>query len=111
MQRFVTWQPAQGGQWSDAMSRSWLNEHPYIFPPARLLTKILHKIQREKVTALIVTSHWPTQAYFSMLKKMAIQTETLPQRQSLVTCAITGQFHPIWKHLKLTAYLVQGQGL
>src|SRR6266481_1254929 len=112
MSRFVTWQPTAGSAWTDAMSKSWMKERPYIFPPPRMIMKILHKIKVEKVTALIICPDWPAQAYYSLLKRQLVQPpEALPQGPNLTICSITGAQHPIWKHLKLTAFLVQGKGL
>jgi hypothetical protein len=55
----------------DAFSIRWSNEIPYIFPPVQLIQNVLQKIQVERVTALVVLPHWPSQPWWGLLRPMA----------------------------------------
>ncbi|VDI21141.1 Hypothetical predicted protein [Mytilus galloprovincialis] len=51
----------------DAMTLSWKGMFSYMFPPFRLLPKILHKIQRDLCKTILIAPAWPRQSWFPEL--------------------------------------------
>jgi len=91
---------------------------------------VLEKIRREKITALIVCPNWATQPYYSALMSSKFHLAfkiiniyltlltyllvvvdmpvPLPRGPNLIQCSKSGAAHPIWTHLDLNAFLVNG---
>jgi hypothetical protein len=68
----------------DAFSIPWGNEVPYIFPPVQLIQAVLQKIQWERITALVVVPHWPSQPWWGLLRPMAKVTLQLGKTEHVV---------------------------
>jgi hypothetical protein len=69
----------------DAFSIRWSNELPYIFPPVQLIQRVLQKLQLERVTALVVVPHWPSQPWWGLLRPMAKMTLELGKTEYVLT--------------------------
>jgi len=109
LSRYVSFYPDCQAQWTNAFSRSWRGEVPYIFPPILLLPKVLQKIYYDQVQAVIVAPYWPQQSYFVTLQQMAVEDPwILPHKWDLVLCARTNNPHPLAERLELAVWLVQG---
>jgi hypothetical protein len=46
---------------------SWNSGIPYLFPPTQLVARVLQRLVRERVEALLVVPQWPDQAWWPML--------------------------------------------
>jgi len=109
LSRYVSFYPDCQAQWTNAFSKSWLGELPYIYPPTILLPRVLQKIYYERVRAVIVAPYWPQQTYFVTLQQMAVEPPwILPRKWDLVLCAKTNTPHPLAERLELAVWLVQG---
>ena len=104
------WKPDPEALAVDALSISWKDHYPYMFPPFALIPRCLHKIEEEHVTALIVAPVWSNQIWFPMLLKSLIDFPILlPPIPDIVTNP-QGLSHPlaIKDHLPLAAWPVSG---
>ena len=61
----------------DVLQQSWRTNLPYIPPPpppiSALFQKCLRKIEKEEISALIVTPLWPTAIWYTLLLNMCIR--------------------------------------
>ena len=75
-----------------------------------MIWPVLSKIRRDQVhTALIVTPDWPTQSWYTALKKMRIQNFSVSRiSSSKLSLPGTSDRHPMGKKLKLQAVLCTG---
>ena len=55
---YCSWRPDPSAVVIDALSISWKNHYPYLFPPFALLNRCLAKIRKEEVEALIIAPVW-----------------------------------------------------
>ena len=71
---YASWVPDPHALFVNAFSEKWDKfTYVYAFPPFRLLTRILQKIKKEKVRAIMVAPDWPGQPWFAPLQKQATQ--------------------------------------
>ena len=59
LQSYVSWHPDPGAVAVDAFHLSWKQYMPYMFPPFSLISRVLQKIQRERVQGIIIVPKWP----------------------------------------------------
>lgn len=107
---YVSWQPDPDSSFIDAFQMSWKGKFIYAFPPFSMIWPVLSKIRRDQVhTALIVTPEWPTQSWYTALKKMRIQGFSVSRiSSSKLSLPGTSDRHPMGKKLKLQAVLCTG---
>ena len=107
---YVSWQPDPDSSFIDAFQMSWKGKFIYAFPPFSMIWPVLSKIRRDQVhTALIVTPEWPTQSWYTALKKMRIQGFSVSRiSSSKLSLPGTSNRHPMGKKLKLQAVLCTG---
>ena len=55
----------------DALAQNWSGTHSFVNAPFRLLPRIVNLIERQQVTATVLAPIWPSQPWFSKLKKIA----------------------------------------
>ena len=69
----------------DALSISWTDQHPYLFPPFALIGKCLQKILQEEVEALLIAPVWQTQIWYPTLLGMLVEKLVLlPNTQNIL---------------------------
>ena len=56
----------------NALSQSWKGENPWCNPPWHLISSVLAKLKREKVTATLCVPYYKNASWWSTLKSMAI---------------------------------------
>ncbi|KAI8490473.1 hypothetical protein Bbelb_317410 [Branchiostoma belcheri] len=94
----------------DALFLPWHNIKLYVFPPVCLLARILAKIKREQAEALVIAPFWPFQAWFPLLRELAVADPFfLPVEKSVLSLPGQGDCHPLWRCLRLAAWLVSGR--
>lgn len=111
IQKFVSWTYDPEAFATDAFSISWSCIQPYIFPPFRLIGRILNKILDDKVDRVImIVPLWPTQNWFPLLISALISTPArLPGHRNLLTMPHSGEVHPLLNKLTLVACVVSGK--
>ena len=82
LQPYVSWHPDPGAVAIDAFHLSWKQYVPYMFPPFSLISRVLQKIQQEKVQGIIIVPKWPTQTWWPVLMRMLVDNPVLlPKRK------------------------------
>ena len=92
-------------------SISWSNLNPYIFPPFRLISRILNKILDNKEDrAILIVPLWPTQNWFPLLISALISIpDRLPGHKDLLITQHSGEMHLLLNKLTLVACVVSGK--
>ena len=84
----------------------------FAFPPFSLIDRVINKVLRENVEAMIlVTLSWQTQPWYSLLLRMSIQRPLLlPALPNLLLNPL-GEKHPLVKtrSLRLAAWKITGK--
>jgi len=101
---YASWMPDPGSKHIDAMAISWVNYFPYIFPPFSMIWPVLRKMMQQSNRAIIVVPLWPTQTWFPVLLKMAIQDPLIINSTELRLPG-TSKTHPLSPKMKLMGIL------
>jgi len=94
----------------NALSIPWTSHYPYMFPPFPLISRCLVKLNKERVSAVMITPVWPNQPWFpQLLNSFSGVPILLPQSLEIVTNP-SDQNHPLVLegHLPLAAWPVSG---
>ncbi|XP_048775499.2 uncharacterized protein LOC125680102 [Ostrea edulis] len=93
----------------DAMSFDWKGMFSYMFPPFRLLPKILHKIRVEICKTILIAPAWPKQSWFpDLLQLCCARPILLPLRKDLLSQFKGRKVHQNLSSLHLHAWLLSG---
>ena len=108
---FCSWFPEPGAIHYDALSMSWQNYTPYIFPPFSLLSKVINKIVDDQVEkAILVFPVWKSQSWYPLLlDNICSFPVRLPRHKDLLTLAHNGDVHPLHRSLRIAAVTVSGR--
>ena len=69
----------------DAFTIEWSLLKFYAFPLFSIIASVLKKVKEDKATGVCILPHWPTQAEFPMVEKMAVRKSVvLPPSRSLL---------------------------
>ena len=80
---YVSWGPDPGAQHVDAFTLNWnIYNCVYIFPPFRLLNRVLQKVRADNARAIIVAPTWGGQPWFVPLKKASTDIWTFPRQSN-----------------------------
>jgi hypothetical protein len=111
MQIYCSWKPDPHAVAVDALSISWRNHRPYMFPPFSLITRCLEKIDQEEVDAILIAPVWQSQVWFPrILESLMDDPILLPEIHNIVT-DIDSNAHPLacQGHLPLAAWPISGR--
>ena len=65
---YCSWYPDNKAEFVDAFSLNWGQfELPYLFPPFRLLGRVLKKLDAESTSGIVVAPFWSGQPWFPLL--------------------------------------------
>ena len=79
--KHVSWCPDPHALFTDAFSENWHDlNFVYVFPPFRLLTRVLQKIRKEKVKAILVAPNWSGQPWFPTLQNLSSNCLLIPRK-------------------------------
>ena len=107
---YCSWKPDPEALAVDALSISWKDHYPYLFPPFALIPRCLNKLEEKEVTGLLIAPVWSNQVWFPLLLKSLIDFPILlPPIPDIVTNP-QGLSHPlaIEGHLPLATWPVSG---
>ena len=98
-------------QFLDAFQADW-SQHPgYVFPPVKMLPRVLDKVRRDRATIVLVAPVWPRRLWYPDLLGMVVDApRLLPLSETLLSQG-TGPrvvYHPQPELLKLAAWKVSG---
>lgn len=108
--RCVAYRPDPETWAVDAFTIDWSVIKFYTFLPFSIIAAVLKKTKEDKATGICILTHWPTQAWFPMVEKMAVcKSIVLPPSQSLLHLpTLPDQIHPLHKRLSLLICLLSG---
>ena len=75
---YVSWHPDPGAVAIDAFHLSWKECVSLDFPPFSVISRVLQKIQREKVQGANVVPKWPTQTWWPVLMQIVTDNHANP---------------------------------
>ena len=107
---YCSWRPNPAALAVDALSISWRDQHPYLFPPFAPIGKYLQKILQEEVEALLIAPVWQTQIWYPTLLGMLVERPVLLPNTQNILQGPHGELHPLalQGHLPLAAWCVSG---
>lgn len=108
----MAWRPDPFSQATDAMQQVWPEGLLYAFPPFSLISRVLHKVRRDRfLHMIIITPAWHSQPWYPQLLEMSIQNPILlPKRKDLLRNP-SGKTHPLTTNnsLRLVTWKVSGR--
>ena len=90
--QYVSWQPDPQAFAVDAFSQNWATQSFYAFPPFRLLTKVLQKIQEDMAEGIVVVPFWPTQPWYPVAMQMLVDQPRMLSKMQKLYIIPTSQF-------------------
>ena len=106
------WKPDLNSFVTDAMQQDWNKMFGFAFPLFSLIGRVINKVLRENVEAMIlVTPTWQTQAWYTLLLRMSIQRPLLLPAPPNLLLNTLGEKHPLVKtrSLRLAAWKITGK--
>ena len=108
LQKFVSFTPDPHCFHVDASTLTW-SEVSYIFAPFILLNRVLQKIIKEQVTALMILPLWPTQPWFATMLHSAVDRPTLLPHPPPISLPWNWDLlHPNSSQIKLISITLSG---
>jgi hypothetical protein len=105
--QFCSLFPHPQAMYQDALAVSWDNMFAYAFPPLAILSQVLHKIARDKVTVLLVAPMWTRREWYPLLLDLLVAFPyRLPAMRNLVTQDNGSLIHHNPAELCLVAWLL-----
>ena len=102
---YVSKRPSVYAVSRDAFNCSWKNCNGYFFPPFCLASRVLRKIQQDQATGILVLPNWPSQPWFTTLRRLMTTPSYTIQvdRNTLYLSHAQEQTHPLAGRLELIA--------
>ena len=89
---YVSWGPDPHAIYVNAFHLDWSKfKLCYIFPPFRLLNRVLQKVRREQARAIVVAPNWSAQPWISPLHKQAKEVLYFKKKQQNLIQTQVGQ--------------------
>ena len=109
VQNYVSWKPDPMAKHIDAFTINWAQCTFYAFPPFCLVARCLQKIVQEQATGILVIPLWPSQAYFTTVMNLMVETPILVKATilNLVHPKLNGP-HPLHSRLELMVCKLSG---
>jgi len=82
LRRFWSLTPQPGATAIDALAQDWARERVWAHPPFNQIAPVLHLLQTQRTTALLVVPEWKAQPWWPLLQAMLIKRPiALPRRK------------------------------
>ena len=82
---YVSWRPDPQALETDAFSMNWKGLKAYANPPWHLISRVLCQVREQEATIVLVAPVWKTQAWYSLLLELLIETPLrLPRTKNLI---------------------------
>ena len=87
---YISWIPDPYSLHVDALSVSWENEFPYLFPPFAIIHRCLQQLVTQKINrALIIFPLWTSQHWMAQLLQLAAsEIYLLPEMTAIISSAL-----------------------
>ena len=111
IQDYCSWRPDPQALAVDALSISWRNHRPYMFPPFSLITRCLEKIDQEEVDTILIAPVWQSQVWFPRVLESLMDDPILLLETHNIVTDIDNNTHPLASqgHLPLAAWPISGR--
>ena len=106
LEKYVSRFPDPGACAVDAFNYDWSTERLYIFPPFRLLGKVMKKMIKEEVEAVLILPMFMAWRLSSLLFQLLVEKPILIPHQALFLHQELGKLHPMGDKLRLLACAV-----
>ena len=106
---YVSWKPDPCAIHTNAFTLTWSDKKLYAFPPFSIISRVLHKIQEDEATVMMILPLWPTQVWFPTALHLLAAAPVLLPRHTLVLPQNPTLTHPRAHGLVLTAMLLSGR--
>ena len=103
LKKYVSRFPDPGACAVDAFYFNWSDDKLYIFPPFRLLGKVMKKMLREEVEAVLVLPMFMAWRLSSLLFQLLVEKPILLPHQAIFLHQQIGKVHPMGDKLQLLA--------
>ena len=81
VENYASWGPDPFALFVNAFSENWHKyNYIYVFPPFRLLNRVLQKVKSERVRTLVIAPDWPGQPWYAPLLQAASQLMRFPRK-------------------------------
>ena len=111
VERYCAWEPDPGAVYIDSFLYEWVKERlVYAFPPFSIIHKVIQKFIHDGAHGIIVAPIWPTQPWFSLLKRITCGRETLKFRIDTFSNeqVVNQRRHPLAGKLQLMVQCCNG---
>jgi len=106
---YASWLPDPEAYCIDAFTIDWSRHIFYAFPPFSIINRVLQKIELDQATGILVVPDWPTQSWYPMVWRLALQPpRPLTWHRDLVVLPYKTGVHPMGHKLKLMACYLSG---
>ena len=108
---YVSWLPDPEAVAVDAFSVCWSYKLSYAFPPFRLISRVLRKVEEDRAKLILIAPDWPTQSWYSRIMQMTIaEPILLPRSKHLLSLPHQpSRVNPLFPKLRLKAFLLLGK--
>ena len=109
--QYVSWKPDPHCLFTDAFQKIWENCIPYAFPPFCLISRVLKKVNTDKVQKMIlITPLWTTQTWYPLVLSMSTQNPLLLPTFPNLLVNPQGDCHPLIEksNLQLVVWTISG---
>ena len=107
--RFYAWGDAQEAEAFDALSRPWIFDMAFLFPPLALIPRVLTKLQAAVGCYVLILPFWPNQSWHPRLRTLGVvDARRLPRLPDLAVNLTTGKPPPNAEALHLVAWRLFG---
>ena len=108
LDKYFSWRPDPSSLVTDAFSVGWGDIYGYVFPPFRIVGRVIQKIIQDRATVLVVMPLWPTQPWFPIALGLLTATPRLISKGSLYLPQDPSLKHRLENSLVLGALLLSG---
>ena len=96
LENYVSYRPDPDARAVDSFMLDWTCfDMPYLFPPFSVIARVLSKVRREGVTAVMVLPIWPTQSWWPAALAMAVAQPYILPKHCLWMPQAEGMQHPL----------------
>lgn len=111
VESFISWLPDPYSIAVDAFSIEWQDQF-YAFPPFNLISRVLSKINNEKVFGIVVVPDWNTQPWYPTYMRMCKNVYiNIKSNKSLLFYPSTNRNHPLSSKVTLLAAVLYSDQL
>ena len=91
VERYMSWYHDDEAVGQDALLCPW-DEMTWLFPPVPLLAKVVNKVKRERISAILICPHWPSSLWWLQVKELVVRPGLpLPNFRRITRSTVGGE--------------------